>query len=91
MTDSTSTNTVVTESLPTPVIMATYSTHDSSANSAVRAVPSTKATGDVISADTLAQMAGVLSDLLSHNHTFYDDYTTVCECQCQCDCTRGTL
>jgi hypothetical protein len=54
-------------------------------------VPSTKATGDVISADTLAQMAGVLSDLLTHNHTFYDDYTTVCECQCQCDCTRGTL
>jgi hypothetical protein len=87
MTDSTSTNTVITESLPTPISMATTS----AGNSAVRAVPATKAAGDVITADTLAQMAGVLQDLLSHNHTFYDDYTTVCDCQCQCDCSRGTL
>lgn len=87
MTDSTSTNTVVTESLPTPISMATQSSN----NGPVRSAPNTKNAGDVITADTLAQMAGVLQDLLSHNHTFYDDYTTVCDCQCQCDCSRGTL
>jgi len=52
---------------------------------------SDKAVGASISADTFQQMLNVLSDLVSHNHTFYDDYTTVCECQCQCDCSRGTL
>ena len=52
---------------------------------------SDKAAGNSISADTFQQMLNVLSDLVSHNHTFYDDYTTVCECQCQCDCSRGTL
>jgi hypothetical protein len=84
---TTSTNTTTTESLPTPVIM----TVNTDNNTGVRANTSSKAVGDVITAASLAQMAGVLQDLLSHNHTFYDDYTTVCECQCQCDCTRGTL
>jgi hypothetical protein len=86
MTDSTSTNTVA-ESLPTPISMATTS----AGNSAVRAVPAATSAGNVITAASLAQMAGVLQDLLTHNHTFYDDYTTVCECQCDCACSRGTL
>lgn len=52
---------------------------------------SDKSAGDAITADTFQQMLNVLNDLVSHNHTFYDDYTTVCECQCACDCGRGTL
>ena len=84
---TTSTNTATTESLPTPIIEAA----NSGGNSNVRSTPAPKNTGDVITAASLAQMAGVLQDLLSHNHTFYDDYTTVCDCQCQCDCSRGTL
>ena len=51
----------------------------------------TKNPGDTITADTFRNMLNVLESLASHNHIFYDDYTTVCECQCQCDCSRGTL
>jgi hypothetical protein len=54
-------------------------------------IPTSKAVGDQISADTFRQMLDVLENLQSHNHIFYDDYTTVCECQCQCACGRGTL
>lgn len=50
-----------------------------------------KSAETTITADTFQQMLNVLNDLVSHNHTFYDDYTTVCECQCQCACSRGTL
>ena len=50
-----------------------------------------KAAGDTITADTFRNMLSVLESLASHNHIFYDDYTTVWECQCQCDCSRGTL
>ena len=50
-----------------------------------------KAVNDTITADTYRQMLSVLESLATHNHIFYDDYTTVCECQCQCDCSRGTL
>ena len=50
-----------------------------------------KSAETIITADTFQQMLNVLNDLVSHNHTFYDDYTTVCECQCQCACSRGTL
>jgi len=55
--------------------------------------PSTwqKPAGDTITADTFQQMLTVLESLATHNHIFYDDYTTVCDCQCQCDCHRGTL
>lgn len=56
-----------------------------------RSGASDKAVGDSITADTFQQMLDVLEDLVAHNHTFYDDYTTVCECQCQCECSRGTL
>jgi hypothetical protein len=62
------------------------STHSSSA-----AAVSAKAAGDTITADTFRQMLDVLEALASHNHIFYDDYTTVCECQCQCACSRGTF
>lgn len=51
----------------------------------------TKLVGDTVTADTYLQMIDVLESLASHNHIFYDDYTTVCECQCQCACSRGTL
>jgi hypothetical protein len=54
-------------------------------------LPTTKAVGDQISADTFRQMLDVLENLQSHNHIFYDDYTTVCECQCACACGRGTV
>lgn len=50
-----------------------------------------KSGGDNITADTYRQMLDILEELASHNHIFYDDYTTVCECQCQCACSRGTL
>jgi len=50
-----------------------------------------KSAGETIGANTFTQMLNVLEDLVAHNHTFYDDYTTVCECQCDCDCGRGTL
>ena len=53
-------------------------------------VPSTSS-GNTITADTYRQMLDILESLASHNHIFYDDYTTVCECQCQCACSRGTL
>jgi hypothetical protein len=47
--------------------------------------------GARIYASDFTTMLSVLSQLTSHNHVFYDDYTTVCDCQCQCDCSRGTL
>jgi hypothetical protein len=52
---------------------------------------SSKSKDDTISASDFTTMLSVLSQLTSHNHVFYDDYTTVCDCQCQCDCSRGTL
>jgi hypothetical protein len=61
----------------------------SSANT--RAGSANVAAGDSITASRYQAMINVLEDLISHSHTFYDDYTTVCECQCQCDCSRGTL
>jgi len=57
----------------------------------VRSGAPVKSAGDTIGANTFVQMLNVLEDLVAHNHTFYDDYTTVCECQCDCDCGRGTL
>ena len=57
----------------------------------VRSGATNTAIGNTITSDTFQQMLNVLEDLVAHNHTFYDDYTTVCECQCQCDCGRGTL
>lgn len=53
--------------------------------------PSDTSTGSTISAAKYKEMVDVLEDLISHNHSFYDDYTTVCDCQCQCDCGRGSL
>lgn len=55
------------------------------------ATPTIKSTGDTITADTFRQMLDVLDTLANHNHTFYDDYNTVCECQCQCACNRGSI
>lgn len=53
--------------------------------------PSNTSVGVTITANTFNQMINVLETLATHNHIFYDDYTTVCECQCQCACNRGTL
>ena len=58
---------------------------------AVTTTVASKTEGADISADTYRNMLDVLEALASHNHIFYDDYTTVCQCQCQCDCSRGTL
>lgn len=70
--------------------MTDYSNENTSAVS-TRSGASDKAAGNTITADSYQSMLNVLQDLLAHSHTFYDDYTTVCECQCQCDCNRGTL
>jgi hypothetical protein len=67
--------------------MGVENTSTTSVNSDVPA----KNSGDNITADTYRQMLDVLEQLASHNHIFYDDYTTVCECQCACACGRGTL
>jgi len=53
--------------------------------------PSDTSSGNTIDANKYEQMVAVLNNLISHNHSFYDDYTTVCDCQCQCDCGRGAL
>jgi hypothetical protein len=53
--------------------------------------PSDTNEGATIDAAKYKEMVSVLNDLISHNHSFYDDYTTVCDCQCQCDCGRGAL
>lgn len=47
--------------------------------------------GTLITAQNYKNMANILNNLASHNHVFYDDYTTVCDCQCQCNCNRGTV
>lgn len=47
--------------------------------------------GSTIDNQTYLDMLEVLEDLLSHTHTFYDDYGTACNCNCNCNCTRGTL
>jgi hypothetical protein len=45
----------------------------------------------IIQASTFNSMLNVLEALNNHGHTYYDDYTTVCECQCQCASNRGLL
>ena len=47
--------------------------------------------GSTISKQTYNDMLNVLESLLSHTHTFYDDYGTACNCNCNCNCTRGSL
>lgn len=46
---------------------------------------------DLVKADHLLKAANVLYYLRNHYHSFYDDYTAVCQCVCQCLCNRGTL
>lgn len=55
--------------------------------------PPADATKDVtiIGQQNYQTMLTILNNLATHNHIFYDDYTTVCDCQCQCNCNRGTL
>jgi hypothetical protein len=67
-----------------------YTTKDSTAATTNRSAPENKAVNQAITANTYIQMLDVLEDLIGHNHTFYDDYTTVCDCQCQCGGGRGT-
>lgn len=66
-------------------------TNENTSSASTRSGASDSAAGNTISAAGYQAMLNVLEDLISHSHTFYDDYTTVCECQCQCDCSRGTL
>ena len=47
--------------------------------------------GTAIDNQTYVDMLSVLESLLSHTHTFYDDYGTACNCNCNCNCTRGTI
>lgn len=58
---------------------------------ATTGTPADVVAGTKIEAQTFRDMLTVLENLATHTHTFYDDYTTVCQCQCQCACTRGTL
>lgn len=53
--------------------------------------PADKASTTLIQASTFNSMLDVLSSLTAHTHTFYDDYTTVCQCQCACPSNRGLL
>ena len=55
--------------------------------------PPADATKDVtiIGQQNYQTMLTILQNLSTHNHIFYDDYTTVCDCQCQCNCNRGTV
>lgn len=48
---------------------------------------SAKATTDTITAAHFTEMLDIVDSLVSHGHTFYDDYSTNCQCQCQ----RGSL
>jgi len=47
----------------------------------------TKTSVDTITAAHFTQMLDIVDSLVSHGHTFYDDYSTNCECQCG----RGSL
>jgi hypothetical protein len=71
--------------------MATTRDTTTSATPDVTTNTTAKTQGQQISASDFTTMLSVLSQLTTHNHVFYDDYTTVCDCQCQCDCSRGTL
>jgi len=71
--------------------MGTPTNENLSSASTAQTTPANKAVGEQITADTYRSMITILEQLASHNHIFYDDYTTVCECQCQCACNRGTL
>jgi hypothetical protein len=63
----------------------------SAATTSVTTTSASAGQGAKIYASDFTTMLSVLSQLTSHNHVFYDDYTTVCDCQCDCDCSRGTL
>lgn len=76
--------------------MATYSNENTGPYKYTGATPGNAYAGSagggtVISAVNYRNMANILNNLASHNHIFYDDYTTVCDCQCQCNCNRGTV
>lgn len=47
----------------------------------------TKTSTDTITAAHFTQMLDIVDSLVTHGHTFYDDYSTNCECQCG----RGSL
>ena len=70
--------------------MGTPTNEDTSLTS-TPGTPADVTVGQKIEAATFRSMLTVLENLAKHTHTFYDDYTTVCECQCQCACSRGTL
>jgi hypothetical protein len=46
-----------------------------------------KAAGETITAAHFTQMLDIVDTLVSHGHTFTDDYNSNCQCQCQ----RGSL
>ena len=83
MADTTSTNTATVDAqiVTDGNVDANYT---SAPNQGV-SVPGTVGSGQRISASTFAAMANVLNNLVNHTHTYYDDFTTVCDCQCQCD------
>jgi hypothetical protein len=70
--------------------MPTETTEDTSLT-ATTGTPADVVAQTKIEAQTFRDMLTVLENLATHTHTFYDDYTTVCQCQCQCACSRGTV
>jgi len=47
---------------------------------------------DSVEAATFKRMLDILDELLSHDHSYTDDYGSACQCQCQCACQcRGIL
>lgn len=56
-----------------------------------KVAPGSKVATNDISADTFRQMIDVLEEIVTHNHTMADQYTTVCQCQCDCSCGKNPL
>lgn len=47
---------------------------------------------ETVEAETFKKMLDILDELLSHDHTYTDDYGSACQCQCACACQcRGIL
>ena len=71
--------------------MATSTENVSDYTDGTAAPPDATQNLTIIGQQNYQTMLTILNNLATHNHIFYDDYTTVCDCQCDCNCSRGTL
>ena len=56
-----------------------------------KTAPGIKVATDEITPDTFLKMLDVLEEIVTHNHTMADQYTTVCQCQCDDGCGKNPL